>query len=198
MNIHRTLRSGACLLVLTIALPTHAETPPGDSPTLYVADAEGVRIIKAGKMTQITGRKTKLTSPWSIERQRLGDLVVGNREISHSDIPGRIVTLPAGEGNVPAKYVLECKDFTPGDIALDKDSNIWMTDYDSNDIRAYPANATGCPTPLVTIRGPHTQLDQPEGVAIDSKGHRGKLSVGDHDLCARRQRQCGANRDDRG
>jgi DNA-binding beta-propeller fold protein YncE len=170
MNIRRCLRHGACLLAVTIALPAHASASAGDSPTLYVADAEGLRIIKAGKMTQIAGRNTKLTSPWSIERQRLGDLVVANREISHSHIPGRIVTLPPGEGNVPAKYVLKCKDFTPGDIALDKDSNIWMTDYDSNDVRAYPATANGCPAPLVTIRGPHTQLDQPEAVAIDSKG----------------------------
>jgi len=170
MNICPFLRIGACLLILTIALPVQAGAPSGDSPTLYVADAEGLRIIKAGKMTQIAGRKTKLTSPWSIERQRLGDLVVGNREVSHSHIPGRIVTLPAGEGNVPAKYVLECKNFTPGDIALDRDSNIWMTDYDTNDVRAYPATATGCPAPLVTIRGPHTQLAQPEAIAIDSKG----------------------------
>jgi hypothetical protein len=169
MSFGRYLR-GACLCVQTIAFPAHAGAPSGDLPTLYVADAEGLHIIKAGKMTQIAGRNTKLTSPWSIERQRLGDLVVANREISHSHIPGRIVTLPPGEGNVPAKYVLKCKDFTPGDIALDRDSNIWMTDYDSNDVRAYPATATGCPRPLVTIRGPHTGLDQPEAVAIDSKG----------------------------
>lgn len=170
MSIRRYLRHGVPLIVLAIALPAHADGPSGDSPTLYVVDAEGVRIIQDGKMTQIAGRNTKLTSPWSIERQRLGDLVVANREVSHSHIPGRIVTLPPGKGNVSAKYVLKCEDFTPGDIALDRDSNIWMTDYDTNDVRAYPATATGCPTPLVTIRGPHTGLNQPEAVAIDSEG----------------------------
>jgi sugar lactone lactonase YvrE len=173
MTIRRFFLSGTCLLALAIALPAHANSPRKNSPTLYVVETPGVGIVKASKRTEITGRNTKLTSPWGIARQALGDLVISNRELSHSEKPGRIVTLPAGKGNVTAKYVLQCKDFAPGGIAVDKDSNIWMTDYDSGaggDVRAYPANATGCPAPLFQITGPHTQLNQPTAVAIDSKG----------------------------
>jgi hypothetical protein len=107
-------------------------------------------------------------------RQPLGDLVVANGAIEHQDIPGNIITLADGEGNVTPKYEIKCPDFSPWGIATDAESNIWTTDYDKDEVRAYPSNASGCPAPLVTLKGPHTQIDIPEDVLID---HQGRIIV---------------------
>jgi streptogramin lyase len=109
-----------------------------------------------------------MNSTVAIARQKLGDLVISNREVDGE--PGSIVTLPAGRGDVPAKFIIKCDGMTPWGIGVDADSNIWMTDYESNDVREYAATADGCPAPLTTISGPHTGLDQPENVAVDRKG----------------------------
>ncbi|HSC17609.1 MAG TPA: hypothetical protein VLC74_01735 [Rhizomicrobium sp.] len=143
--------------------------PGGKGPTVYVLQDGGtITIYRGSRQTQISGPDTGMYSTVGIARQALGDLVVSNREVDGA--PGSIVTLPPGKGDVAAKYVIQCAGMSPWGIGLDADSNIWMTDYESDDVRQYAANADGCPAPLATISGPHTGLDLPENVAVDRKG----------------------------
>jgi|KBSMisStandDraft_5_1062788.scaffolds.fasta_scaffold40982_1 DNA-binding beta-propeller fold protein YncE len=166
--------AAAALVCLLIPVRAVAQTdrprPPGaNSPKIFVLHDDGsITIFRGARQTEISGRHTGMRSTVGIVRQKLGDLVVSNREVDGR--PGSIVTLPAGKGDVEAKFIIKCKGMTPWGTGLDADSNIWMTDYESNDVREYAAAANGCPAPLATISGPHTGLNQPENVAIDRKG----------------------------
>jgi DNA-binding beta-propeller fold protein YncE len=153
-----------------VTVSTQASPPPGSRlPTIYVLQDSGtITIFHGSRQTEISGPHTGMHSTVALARQALGDLVVSNREVDGR--PGSIVTLPAGEGDVQAKYILKCKGMTPWGIGLDADSNIWMTDYESDDVREYAATADGCPKPLAIISGAHTGLDLPENVAIDRNG----------------------------
>lgn len=166
MPIGRFVIAGTCCFALSMIAPARAQAPRD----IYVLeDAGKVLIFRRHGTSQISGRDTQMNATVSIARQALGDLVIANRA-PEEDKSGSIVTPPPGEGNLAAKSVIKCRNFTPWGIALDGDSNIWMTDYESNDVRAYPATANGCPKPLVRISGPHTGLNLPEAVAVDSHG----------------------------
>jgi DNA-binding beta-propeller fold protein YncE len=144
-------------------------TPPTHTPTIYVnQDATHIEVYKGSHSYSIAGKNTAMYSPIGLAVQALGDVVYSNREGDKR--PGTIVTLPPGKGNVTAKYIIKCDDLTPWGVSIDADSNIWMTNYDSNEVREYAANANGCPAPLSSIKGPHTQLDDPEMAVVDRKG----------------------------
>lgn len=162
--------AAACLTIAVASQASSAATAPGSGgPTVYVLQDSGtITIYRDSKQKEISGRDTGMHSTVAIARQALGDLVVSNREVDGK--PGSIVTLPPGKGDVAAKYIIKCDGMTPWGIGLDAESNIWMTDYESNDVRKYAATANGCPAPLATISGPHTGLDLPENVAVDRKG----------------------------
>lgn len=161
MQAYRWLAAG--VLAASLAGPALA------ARVTYVVDGSAVLIYRDRQVSRIEGKRTGLNSAVSIARQKLGDLVVSNRG-SHDGAPGSVVTLPPRKGNARAKFTISCAAMQPWGIALDADSNIWMTDYDADEVRAYPADAQGCPTPLATIKGPHTLLDKPQVAAIDSKG----------------------------
>lgn len=163
MQVCRWLAAG--LLAACLTSSAQADGPRAT----YIVDGSAILIFHDGKVSRIEGRRTGLGSAVSIARQTLGDLVVSNRG-SHDGAPGSIVTLPPRKGNAQARFVISCEAMSPWGIALDADSNIWMTDYDTDEVRAYPANADGCPAPLATIKGAHTLLDKPQVVAIDGKG----------------------------
>jgi hypothetical protein len=145
------------------------QLPASKPPRIFVLHDNGtITIFRGTRQKQISGPHTGMNSPVAIARQKLGDLVVSNREVDGD--PGSIVTLPMGKGDVQAKFILKCDGMTPWGIGLDADSNIWMTDYESGDVREYAATADGCPAPLAVISGPHTGLDLPENVAVDRNG----------------------------
>ena len=171
----RYLFATVCAAALSSAgaLATSAGTR---TPTVYVLQDSGKIVIYRGThQSEITGQDTGMYSTVGIARQAYGDLVISNRELDNRS--GDIVTLPPGKGDVPAKYKIKCKGMTPWGIGVDADSNIWMTDYDSNDVREYAATANGCPQPLARISGPYTGLDQPENVAVD---HNGRIVVSNY------------------
>ena len=166
-------RSPASLFLLAFLCPAAfgagSAAASGSGPTVYVLqDAGAIEVYRGARHWEIAGPDTQMNSVVDIKRQPLGDLVVSNREVDGK--AGTIVSLPAEKGNVAAKYVIKCKGFTPWGIGIDRNSNIWMTDYETNDVRAYAATANGCPAPLTKISGPHTGLDQPENVAVDRDG----------------------------
>jgi len=172
------IAASVCLLTPVCAFAqTDRSRPPGvDSPKVFVLhDSGSITIFRGTRQKQISGPHTGMDSTVAIARQRLGDLVVSNREVDGK--PGSIVTLPAGKGDVQAKFIIKCKGMTPWGIGLDADSNIWMTNYEFNDVREYAATADGCPAPRATISGPHTGLDLPENVAVD---RRGRIVVADY------------------
>lgn len=156
-------------IALTAYAPSNPAAAGEPSATAYVLQDGGkITIYHGSHQREISGPHTGLYSTVAIVRQKLGDLVVSNRELDHR--AGSIVTLPDGNGDVAAKFIIKCRGMTPWGIGVDADSNIWMTNYESNDVREYAGTANGCPTPLATIRGPYTELDQPENVAIDRNG----------------------------
>jgi len=170
-NTIQTIAAVACLLASGLNVgPAGATQSPGPRPPQIIVlhDSGTITIFRGDRQRQISGPHTGMHSTVAIARQKLGDLVVSNREVDGK--PGSIVTLPSGKGDVQAKFIIKCNGMTPWGIGLDSASNIWMTDYESNDVRAYAATADGCPAPLATISGPHTGLDQPENVAIDRNG----------------------------
>jgi DNA-binding beta-propeller fold protein YncE len=171
MKAHRTLLTAiltatACCGAVTAFAGTK---PPAHTPTIYVnQDATHIEVYKGDHSYSIAGKDTAMYSPIGLAVQALGDVVYSNREGDQR--PGTIVTLPPGKGDVTAKYIIKCKDLTPWGVSIDADSNIWMTNYETNEVRQYAANANGCPAPLTSIKGPHTQLDNPQMAVVDSKG----------------------------
>jgi hypothetical protein len=132
-------------------------------------DVGKILVFRDGTLVRtIAGKDTKMRSTFGIAQQILGDLVVSNA--GDDGLHGSIVTVPDGNGDVAAKSAIACKGFRPWGIAVDGDSNIWMADYEGKFVRAYRANASGCPTPVANIAGPHTGLTEPLEVAIDRKG----------------------------
>jgi DNA-binding beta-propeller fold protein YncE len=170
-NSVRIIAATACLVTSAFGTAqADGVRPPGSKPPqIFVLHDNGtITIFRGTGQKQISGPHTGMNSPVAIARQKLGDLVVSNREVDGD--AGSIVTLPMGKGDVPVKFIIKCDGMTPWGIGLDAESNIWMTDYESNDVREYAATADGCPAPFATISGPHTGLDQPENVAVDRKG----------------------------
>ena len=145
-----------------------ADTGPRPPSIYLIQDGTHIEVFKGSREYSVAGKNTAMYSPIGIAVQQLGDIVYSNREGDHR--PGTIVTLPPGKGNVTAKYIIKCKGLTPWGVSLDADSNIWMTNYESNEVRQYAADANGCPAPLSSIKGPHTELDNPQAVVVDRKG----------------------------
>jgi streptogramin lyase len=125
-------------------------------------------VYHGARQWEISGPDTGLTAVIDIKRQALGDLVVSNRDTDSG--PGSIVTLPDGKGNVPAKSIIQCDGFSPWGIGIDTNSNIWMSNYESDEVREYAATADGCPAPLAEISGANTGLDIPLNVGVDRNG----------------------------
>jgi DNA-binding beta-propeller fold protein YncE len=167
---HIVLASALMAAVCGAALGARgAAKPPAHPPTIYVnQDATHIEVFKGKREYSVGGKNTAMYSPIGIAAQALGDIVYSNREGDHR--PGTIVTLPPGKGNVTAKYIIRCKDLTPWGVSIDADSNIWMTNYDTNEVREYAPNASGCPAPLSSIKGPNTGIDNPQMAVVDHKG----------------------------
>jgi DNA-binding beta-propeller fold protein YncE len=139
------------------------------APTIYVLQDGGtIQVYHRARQWAIVGPDTGLEAVIDIKRQALGDLVVSNRDTDSG--PGSIVTLPDGRGNVSATSIIQCDSFSPWGIGVDIDSNIWMTNYESNEVREYAATADGCPAPLAQISGTDTGLDIPLNVGVDRNG----------------------------
>lgn len=140
---------------------------------IYVTDLFNgqVIIVRNNGTSEIKGKRTHLFAPISLAREPGGDLVVVNaRKATPPHTPGSVVTLPAKAGDVPAKHVIRCKQFSPWGVAIDSSSNIWVADSLANSISEYSQTANGCTTPIAVIAGPATQLSAPLGVAINSQG----------------------------
>lgn len=166
---NRMLLTGILVMACGAAVASFAGTKATSPLAIYVIqDATHIEVYKGNREYSIAGKNTAMRSPVGIAVQRLGDIVYSNREGDRR--PGTIVTLPPGRGDVTAKYVIRCKDLTPWGVSIDTDSNIWMTNYDTNEVREYAADASGCPAPLATIKGPHTRVDNPQMAVVDRKG----------------------------
>jgi DNA-binding beta-propeller fold protein YncE len=161
------LAAVAATTALMLALASGAQArAPRD---IYILDTGKIVIFHKGKVSEISGKRTRLGAAVAIARQAQGDLVVANRPDNDSD-PGTLVTLPPRKGNTGAEFVVACHGFSPWGIGVDAASNIWAADYESDTVRAFAADAQGCPAPVATISGPHTLLDGPQDVVIDGKG----------------------------
>jgi len=57
----------------------------------------------------------------------------------------------------------------PYAVAVDSNENIYVTSLDGS-MRVYATCANGSVTPTATIKGPNTELSEPEGIALDTSG----------------------------
>src|SRR3954454_13451005 len=147
-------------LIGTLALQPAEAATTAPRKMYMLLDVGKILVFRDGKLDRtIAGKDTKMRSTFGIAQQILGDLVVSNA--GDDGQRGSIVTVPDGNGDVAAKSAIACKGFQPWAFAVDSDSNIWMADYESKFVRAYRANASGCPTQVANIAGPHTGLTEP-------------------------------------
>jgi hypothetical protein len=87
---------------------------------------------------------------------------------------------PVGSnGNVPSLFTQSLLS-EPRGVAYWK-GNWYIVNSSSDAITVYPANATGRPNPVFTIRGSRTQLDAPLAIALDSAGTIYVLNEGSND-----------------
>jgi DNA-binding beta-propeller fold protein YncE len=49
-------------------------------------------------------------------------------------------------------------------------ATLYVVNGGNDSITAYPANSTGRPDPIITIKGSKTQLNNPSAIALDSLG----------------------------
>jgi len=77
---------------------------------------------------------------------------------------------PAGNsGNVPSVFAQTLLS-NPYGIAYSA-GNLYVTNAAGDSITVYPASAVGSPSPIMTISGPSTQLDDPVAIALDAAGN---------------------------
>jgi 6-phosphogluconolactonase (cycloisomerase 2 family) len=77
-----------------------------------------------------------------------------------ADRPNRDSATPAPAS--PARY--------PVDVLLDSSNNIYVTNYSANSVTKYAAGANGNVSPVLTLAGSNTMIDEPTGVSFDGAG----------------------------
>jgi len=131
--------------------------------------------------------KTGLDTPTAIDLDTSGDIFVlnSNGGSSHSGsitVYAPISGLPGGPGNVaPIRTIKNgsssalTKFDSPHGMALDSSNKIYVTNDgsiagDLDSVTVYAAGANGNAAPIAVISGANTQLNLPQGIAIDSAG----------------------------
>ncbi len=110
-------------------------------------------------VASIAGSKTGLDSPYAIAFDSTGRLLVADEDV------GILVFAKGATGNVAPAAVITGLD-NPTGVVADAHDRIWVVDFGTNAIEEYAKNANGNATPLRTIQGQNTTLDQPLCLAL--------------------------------
>ena len=162
-----------------------AEYPKG-SITVYPPLGTGTGILNEAPIAAIAGSKTLLDYPTGIALDPRENIYVANEfggpVAPHDSFDrGRITVYPTGSsGNIaPIATIRGAATGLayPVAIALDSGGNIYVAnEYTANassglgwdaSITAYPAGSKGNAPPIATIAGDDTDLDYPQGIALD-------------------------------
>jgi hypothetical protein len=152
--------------------------------TVYPAGSDGdVRPIATIGGTR-TGDNTGLRDPVGLGFDSSGNVYVLNSS-GGPDTNGSITVYPpTANGNVAPQAIIangvkdkQTKFESPAGMALDVAGNIYVTNdgsanggSDSDSITIYAAGKFGDVAPIKIISGPHTGLNLPHGIGIDSDG----------------------------
>ena len=152
--------------------------------TVYPAGSYGnIRPIATIGGTR-TGDNTGLNDPVGLAFDSAGDLYVLNSSGGPDGNGSITVYPPTANGNVAPKATIvnsvkdkRTKFESPAGMALDVAGNIYVTNdgsanggSGSDSITIYAAGKSGDVAPMKIISGPHTGLNLPHGIAIDSAG----------------------------
>src|SRR6202167_5659988 len=164
-----------------------AQYPKG-SITVYPPLATGTGILNEAPVASIAGSKTLLDSPSGIAVDSDGNIYVANESggpvVRHErNDRGRVTVYAAGsDGNVaPIATISGAATGLsyPIGIALDSSGNVYVGNAEtanagsnpsSASITVYPAGKHCNAAPIDVIAGENTDLDYPQGIALDSAG----------------------------
>jgi hypothetical protein len=133
---------------------------------LYVANTTPAILIFAkgasgnvSPAAAIAGSKTGLVSPYAIAFDSMGRLLVADEGV------GILVFDKRAKGNVPPSAIITGLD-NPTGVVADAHDRIWVVDFGTDAIEEYAKNANGNATPLRTIKGEATTLDEALSLAL--------------------------------
>jgi hypothetical protein len=145
----------------------------GGVPSIQVYPAD---IGCAGPLSTLTGSNTQLQGPDGVAVDSAGFVYVSNTPTSvalyaplsagtQNTAPVSVATLAVTASNGISNNVLT--------VALDANGRVFVASAEDNEVLVLPARAgtTLSNTPVATITGAATLLDDPRGVAFDAAGH---------------------------
>jgi hypothetical protein len=150
---------------------SNSDAPGGGSITFYPPGHTG----DAAPIRTISGNLTGLNTPRQLTLDAAGNIFVANEQGGGGS--GSVTEYPAGaNGNVTPTIDVTGSNTgmaLPQGIALDSDGHIYVTNVGAdtngvgiNSVTEYAAGVTGNVNPIATIRGPHTGINAPVGIAV--------------------------------
>lgn len=152
------------------------------SGNIYVADygAGMVDVFGAGTTTQaparqISGSNTGMGYPSGLWLDSNGDIWVGNVVeciLCSGPYYGVLEFGPTANGNVAPIDELTVNGIPMG-VFVDRKKNVWVATVEGSapTIQEFAAGSTSTSSPIVTISGSNTALQEPNGISVDGAGY---------------------------
>jgi hypothetical protein len=168
--------------------PNPFPTPTPGGPLLYVADSGNNAIFEFARtatgvdlpQTTISGGATLLVNPFPITVDPAGNIWVSN----HSSPPELLSFSPKSVGAAaPATIMFVSSQGLPGALSVtgmifNSSGKLYVATGTANHIMVYTSPGPGTPAATQDINGLSTQLNDAEGIAIDSAGNIYTASLG--------------------
>jgi hypothetical protein len=194
MNVAKIVAVAGLLIGMIAAAPTRAAGPesgvapsPATAPkltaTIFVSNRGSITAYAPGSngnvapIAAISDRSNMLEMPWGIALDSKANIYVANFEGGPIGI-GAITVYPAGSNGDTTPIATVSGPHTgldnPFGIALDSSGKIYVANFiggnGTGSVTVYPAGSNGNVTPVATIIGADTGLDNPSGITVDFSG----------------------------